>query len=256
MTSPDRYLRTFDVLGLLVRHKDGLRLTEIKDALSLPVSSMHNMLHTMVEAEVLTVTEDLRYSVGPRAVGIALSTVASLDVRTLARRHLQDLAKSVGDDVYLAMHLGQRVFYADRCLGTQRISLDIRLGESLSLHSTATGKLFAAYDPRLGARALAGPLTRHTVHTILDAALLEAEFKRIRTRAYAKSEEEAVDGIVGYAFPIRQVTGTLAAAIHVSVIGGRATKAHEHSLIAAARDCAAQVERGLGHLKPQSAAVA
>ena len=41
--SPGRYLRTFDIVGLLARHKDGLRLTEIKDALELPVSSLHNM---------------------------------------------------------------------------------------------------------------------------------------------------------------------------------------------------------------------
>lgn len=248
--SPDRYLRTFDVLDLLVRFKDGLRLTEIKEALGLPVSSVHNMLQTMVAAEVLTVTEDLRYSIGPRVVGIALSTVASLDVRPLARRHLQDLAKVIGDDVYLGMNMGQRVFYVDRCMGTQRISLDIRLGERLSLHCTATGKLFAAHDPRLAAKALAGPLKKLTVNTITDPLALEAEYQRIRTQGYAKSEEEAVDGVVGYAIPIRHANGDLAAAIHVSVIGRRATKSHEHQLLEAARACAQQVERSLGHFKP------
>jgi len=237
------------VLGLLVQHKDGLRLTEIKDSLHLPVSSMHNMLQTMVAAEILSVSEDLQYSIGPRAVGIALAIAASLDIRTLARRHLQDLAKAIGDDVYLAMNLGQRVFYADRCMGTQRISLDIRLGESLSLHGTATGKLFAANEPRLSQRALQGPLRKLTRNTITDTGALEAEFQRIRDRGYAKSQEEAVEGVVGYAVPIRQAAGAMAAAIHVSVIGGRATKPHERKLIEAARHCADQVERSLGHVK-------
>ena len=244
-------MRTFDVLGLLVKNKDGLRLTEIKRLLGLPVSSVHNMLQTMVASEVLTVSEDLLYSIGPRAVGIALLIVNSLDVRTLARRHLQDLAKAIGDDVYLGMSLGQRVFYADRSIGTQRISLDIRLGESLSLHSTATGKLFAAYDPRLASCALARPLRKMTASTITDAHELESEFARIRARGYAKSDQEAVAGIVGYAVPIHQAADLLAAAIHVSVIGGRATRSHERKLIDAARDCAAQVERSLGHIKPQ-----
>lgn len=246
--SPDRYLRSFDVIGLLARHKDGLRLTEIKEALALPVSSVHNMLQTMVTAEVLNVTPDLRYSIGPRVVGIALSTLASLDVRTLARRHLQALAKAIGDDVYLGLNLGQRVLYADRCMGTQRVSLDIRLGEPLYLHGTATGKLFAAYDARLAGQALAGPLKKLTDHTITDPRQLAAEFERIRGRGYAKSEDEAVDGVVGYAIPIRQADGSLAAAIHVSVIGQRATPSHERRLIDAAQDCAAQVERSLGHV--------
>ena len=218
----------------------------------MPVSSVHNMLQTMVAAEVLTVTENLRYSIGPRGLGIALSTVASLDVRTLARRYLQDLAKAIGDDVYLAMNLGQRVFYVDRCVGTQRVSLDIRLGEPLLLHATATGKLFAAYDARLAARALAGSLKKLTANTITDPNKLETEFKRIRSRGYAKSGEEAVDGVVGYVIPIYSVDDTLAAAIHVSVIGRRATRAHEGKLIDAARDCAAQVQRGMGYYKQKA----
>ena len=41
----------------------------------------------------------------------------------------------------------------------------------------------------------------------------------------------------------------MAAAIHVSVIGSRATKPHERKLLAAARHCADQVERSLGHIR-------
>jgi len=252
--SPDRYLRTFDIVGLLARHKEGLRLTAIKDALGLPVSSLHDMLQTMVAAEVLVLTENLSYMIGPRMVGVALATVNALDVRTLARRHLQDLAKAVGDDVYLGMNMGRRVFYVDRCAGTQRISLDIRLGEPLYLHGTATGKLFAAYDPKIASRALTGPLPRLTRNTITDPRQLEAEYERIRARGYSKSEEEAVEGVVGYAVPILQAGGSLAAAIHVSVIGNRATKAHERKLIHAARDVAAQVERSLGVQKAEARA--
>ena len=240
-------------MGLLVQNSGGLRLTEIKDALKLPVSSVHNMLQTMVAAEVLTVTADLLYSVGPRAVGMALSVIGSLDVRALSRRPMQDLAKSIGDDVYLGMHLGKRVFYADRCMGTQRISLDIRLGESLSLHSTATGKLFAAFNPALSSRVLSAPLRKLTARTITNAQALETEYKRIRGQGYAKSQEEAVDGVVGYAVPIRESTGAIAAAIHVSVIGGRATKTHEGKLIAEARNCAQLVERSLGKYSPNNA---
>ena len=244
--SPDRYLRSFDVLNLLVQHKDGLRLTEIKDALKLPVSSVHNMLQTMVSAEVATVTEDLRYSVGPRAVSLALRTLNSLDIRTIGRRHLQDLAKTIGDDVYLALRVGKRVMYADRCLGTQRISLDIRLGEPLYLHSTATGKLYAANDAKLAAHTLGGPLPKLTSATITDPKELEREYARIRAAGYAKSMEESVEGIVGYAIPVHDAAGELAAAIHASVLGKRASKAHERKLLEAARNCAELIERQLG----------
>ena len=246
--NPDRYLRTFDVLHLLVTHREGLRLTEIKDALALPVSSVHNMLQTMVTAEVAMVSDDLRYSVGPRAVALSLRMLQSLDIRTVARRHLQDLVKEIGDDVYLAIRVGNRVFYADRCLGNQRISLDIRLGEPLYFHSTATGKLFAAFDARLAATALAARLPKVTPATITDPVELEREFKRIREAGFSKSAEESVEGITGYAIPIRDGSGEVAAAIHTSVLSQRATKAHERRMLASARVCANQVERHLGKL--------
>ncbi|MGB3072049.1 MAG: IclR family transcriptional regulator [Ottowia sp.] len=245
--SPERYLRTFDLLDLLVRSKDGRRLTEIKDALDLPASSVHNMLQTMVAAEVATVTEDLRYMVGPRAVSLALATIQSLDIRSIARRYVQDLARTVGDDIYLGVQVGSRVCYADRVMGTNRISLDIRLGESLYLHSTATGKLFAANDAKLAAKAMSGRLPKLTASTITNVDELQREYQRIRAAGCACSREESIEGIVGYAIPVRNADGSLAAALHVSVIAKLATKAHERKLLKATRECAAQIERQLGH---------
>ncbi|MFD0666284.1 IclR family transcriptional regulator [Ramlibacter sp. MAHUQ-53] len=250
--NPDRYLRTFDILDLLVSHKEGLRLTEIKEALQLPVSSVHNMLQTMVTAEVAVVDDDLRYFVGPRAVALALRTVQGLDVRGLARRPLQELAREIGDDIYLGLRLGARVVYADRILGTQRISLDIRLGEPLLLHSTATGKLFAAFDDKLAAQVMGKKLVKLTPGTITDPAALAQEYERIRAQGYSKSQEESTAGVVGYAIPIRNADGQLAAAVHVSVLATRATKAHERKLLSASQACATQIERLLGNFRQDS----
>jgi DNA-binding IclR family transcriptional regulator len=244
----ERYLRTFDILNLLVKHPQGLRLTEIKEALQLPVSSVHNALQTMVSTEVAIVNQDLRYAVGPRTVALALRTAHALDVRSVARKPLQDLAKTIGDDVYLGLCLGSRVIYVDRVLGTQRVSLDIRLGEPLFLHSTATGKLFAAFDHKLAAQALAARRPRLTPHTLIDAVDLQTEFERIRRQGYALSREESSPGITGYALPVRNATGRVTAAVHVSVLSTRATAAHARRLLASTRVCAELIERQLGFL--------
>lgn len=245
--SPDRYLRTFDILKLLAERSSPLRLTEIRQALDLPVSSLHNILQTMVTAEVVIVDDELRYSIGPRTVALAFRTVQSLDVRTLSRRPLQELAREIGDDVYLGLRVGHRVIYADRVLGTQRVSLDIRLGEPLMLHSTATGKLFAACDQLLGAQVLGGKLPRTTPHTITDPLQLQREYARILVAGYSKSNQESYEGVVGYAVPIRSSANEVVAAVHVSVLVTRATKAHERALLEAARTCAEQIQKLLGH---------
>jgi hypothetical protein len=45
----------------------------------------------------------------------------------------------------------------------------------------------------------------------------------------------------------------LAAAVHVSVLANRATKAHERKLLAEAKECAEQIERLLGNFRQEAA---
>lgn len=242
--NPERFLRSFHILDLLVGQEDGLRLSEIRDALMLPASSLHNMLKTMVAAGVLAVNEDLRYVVGPRMRDLARVTVDAIDVRQHARPHLDALAREIGHDAYLGLRRGRRVFYADRCLSGVRVSLKVQLGVPLYLHSTATGKLFAAHAPELADQALQGPLRRFTRRTLTDPAALAAEYDRIRKRGWAISQEETVAGIVGYAVPIR-AGNALAGAVHVSVIASVEQRPDEDRVLAAARACALRIERSL-----------
>lgn len=254
----DRYLRSFRILDLLTRQAGGMRLSEIRSATGLPASSVHNVLQTMVAAQVLTVNDDLRYGIGPRMIGLAQATVNSLDLRTQARPLLIQLARDIGHDVYLAMRLGRRVFYVDRCQGEHRLSLDVQIGVPLYLHSTATGKLFAAFEPALQEQMLRRPRPRLTAHTLVDAQALAAELQAIRERGWAISPEETVEGIVGYAVPVwspdpaPSQARVMAAALHVSVIGTAAQRAGEASVIDAARACAARIEQGLTAAGPRS----
>jgi DNA-binding IclR family transcriptional regulator len=245
----DRYSRTFDVLELLVGRPDGMTVTEISKRLGLPISSSHNLLQRMVTAEVVNVADDLRYSIGPRAVRLGIRIVDGLEVRALARRHLQDLARNTGEDVYLAVRLGRRVTYVDRLPGSHPVTVDIRLGQSLFLHATSVGKLFAAYEDQLRRRLFAQPRPPLTEHTLTGTDELDEELARIRRQGYALSREEAIIGVVGLAAPIQDAYGSVVAAIHISTLKMRMTPELESSLVEAATTTAALVERDLGRLQ-------
>ncbi len=248
VSSTDRYARTFDVLELLVGRPDGMTVSDISKRLGLPLSSSHNLLQRMVTAEVVTVTDDLRYSLGPRAVRLGIRIVDGLEVRAVSRRHLEELARETGDDIYLAVPLHRRVAYVDRFPGSRPVSVDIRLGQSLYLHATSVGKLFAAHDRSLRARMFAHERPALTGHTLTDREDLERELARIVERDHAISREEAIVGVVGLAVPVRDDHGTVVAAIHVSALGSQITADEEERLLAAARASAVQIERDLGRL--------
>jgi DNA-binding IclR family transcriptional regulator len=99
--------------------------------------------------EAVLVTSDLRYSIGGRAVRYGIRIMEGLDLRSRARRHLQDLAQLLGEDVYLAERYGDRVIYTDRVAGHRSVKLEIQLGQALHLHATSVGKLFAAHHDDL-----------------------------------------------------------------------------------------------------------
>jgi DNA-binding IclR family transcriptional regulator len=200
----------------------------------------------MVAADVVVVSEDLRYSIGPRAVRLAIRTVDGLEVRNVARRYLEELARGTGEDVYLAVRIGRRVVYVERVPGTRTVTVGIRLGQSLYLHATSVGKLFAAHHPQLHQQLLSGPRPRLTERTLVDRADLERELADIRANGYSVSREEAIPGIIGLATPVYDAYGTLTAAIHVSVLLAHLAPGQEKDILDAARNAAALIEAELG----------
>lgn len=248
---PTRYARSFDLLDLLIGHPEGLRLSDIASRLELPVSSLHNLLQTMVLSGVVAADGGPRYFVGPRITRLGLRVADSSQVKLIARRHMRDLASNIGDDVYLALRAGSEILCADRAAGTQPISVNMTLGHSWPLHATSAGKLFAACDDEFGAFVLKQPRRKFTERTITDAKELAREFERIRKADFAVSREETIEDVVGYAAPVRDGSGALVAAIHVAVFKGRAKGAHEQKIRKQAIACANAVGIALGAPLPR-----
>lgn len=214
---PRRILRIFKLLDYLTDYPDGRSLSEVARHFDLPLSSTHDLLQTMAEARVLC-AEGKRYSLGPLALSLGVRLSEGLDVRRLARPHLTELVERIEDDVYLAVASAGTVMYVDHYPGMRRVSVTIRLGQRLYLHSTATGKLYAALDPRLRKAALEGPLPKLTAYTTTDPKRLAEQLDEIREHEVSVTRQESFEGIVGVAVPVPDAGGKMQAAIHVSLL--------------------------------------
>lgn len=211
-----RLARIFDVVQYLA--DEGPRtVTEIAKALHAPLSSTHDLLSAMVDTGLVHTT-DKAYGLGPRAIRTAIAIMDSVAVPQLARRHLEELVHAIGFDVYLAMSSGSRVIYVSRFPGRQRVNLDLELGRSLLLHSTAVGKLFAAFDRHVYQAMLAKPRPAVTPATRTTPAELDQDLASIRAKHLSVSRGESIRGIVGLATPVFAPDGSLAAAVHVSAL--------------------------------------
>jgi DNA-binding IclR family transcriptional regulator len=241
-----RFARSFDVLDLLVEHPGGLRLSEIASLLDAPVSSVHDLLKAMASSDVVSVANGRTYAIGPRAIRLGFKLANAADVKSVAQRHMTDLASSIGDDVYLALRIGNDVVCAARVPGSQPVSVNIRVGHVWALHSTSAGKLFAANDAQLRQRCLANPRRKFTPQTTVDADELEREFVKVAKSGFAISREEMLPDVTGYATAVRDASGHVIAAIHVAVLSGRAKGAHEQKIRHESTACAAAIATELG----------
>jgi IclR family acetate operon transcriptional repressor len=128
------------------------------------------------------------------------------------------------------------------------------LGQTLALHATAVGKLFAAHHPQLHRQLMSSPRQKITNNTIVDEEELEAEFTSIRENGFSVSREEAFAGVVGYALPVLDAHGTVVAAIHISVLRASLDQLHEDGFLAAASKAVRAIESDLGRVHLDSAA--
>lgn len=208
--------RIFDVLTHLAAHGP-CTVTELATALDAPLSSTHDLLKAMVDTNLVHVSGKA-YGLGSRSIRTALAIMDSVGVQRVARRHLEELVEEIGFDVYFAMAAGSRVIYVSRYPGRQRVNLDIPLGRSLFLHSTAVGKLFAAYDRNVHRAMMARDRPAVTPATRTTAADLDRDLAAIRRKGVSVSLGESIRGIVGLATPVFAPDGSLAAAVHVSAL--------------------------------------
>lgn len=116
------------------------------------------------------------------------------------------------------MATGTRVVYVARHPGRQRVNLDIPLGRSLHLHSTAVGKLFAAHQPDVYRAMLERERPQLTPQTRTTALQLDRDLAAIRSRGVSLSRGESLRGVIGLATPVWSPDGALVAAVHVSAL--------------------------------------
>ncbi|MBW0102399.1 IclR family transcriptional regulator [Pseudonocardia sp. KRD291] len=235
-----RLTRIFDVIDQLAEHGPQT-VTELSSRLNLPLSSTHDLVKAMVEARALACS-GRSYGLGPRAVRAALNVMDAVALPRVAGHHLDLLVQKIGFDVYLAMATGTRVVYVARHAGRQRVNLDIPLGRSLLLHSTAVGKLFAAHRPDVYRAMFSRERPALTPQTRTTQVQLDRDLAGIRSRGVSISRGESLRGVVGLATPVRAPDGSLIAAVHVSALRNSLPSKEMAAVVAAMHETSTAIE--------------
>jgi DNA-binding IclR family transcriptional regulator len=222
--------RAAAVLDAVVASKRGLSLQMIADTLSLPPSTAHRLLQSLVAINYLDYDREGRlYVIGPRIHRLMVMSIGSATVASLAEPVLRPLANRFQQIAYLTGLAGDELELKAHVLPNSASSSLVYPGNVFPIHATATGKaIFAFQSEQMIESKLAAPLTKYQERTIIDVAELRAELARVRKAGFAVIDSELDKGVFAVACPVViQKAGVLYA---IALVGLKEKMFQDHDL--------------------------
>ena len=221
-------------------------VSELAAELGLQRSNVHRVLQTLMSCGyVRKDTASGRYACTLKVWKVGGLVAARLDVRTLARPHLERLADRTAETVHLSLLEGAEALYVDKIDSPHPVVAYSRLGGGGPAHCSATGKALLAYAPPEQVQHIASSLQRFTARTIVKADDLDTEIRAIRKRGYAVTRGEWHEAVSGLAAPIFQAPGVAAAAVGISGPSERLTQTKLRALGPIVMEAAKDISREL-----------
>lgn len=228
--------RAIDVLEALADGAGALGTNEIARRTGINASTVSRLLATLAAARLVEfVPVSGQYRLGLRLVELANEVLARVDVRELARPHLQALVETTAETATLSIPGEHAAITVDFVQSSSSVQSVAQIGRPSVAHATATGKVMLAFgDGELPP----APLAAYTRRTIVSHAALAKELERVRRRSWADSVGEREDDLNALAAPVHESSGGLAAIVGLqgpaSRFNARARRAalpllHEHA---------------------------
>jgi DNA-binding IclR family transcriptional regulator len=241
ISSVDNALR----LLLMFRDHKRLRVSDAASSLNVASSTAHRLLAMLVHYDFVRQESDLRvYVPGPALLEMGLAAVRNLDIRTLARPILADLAARVDETVHIVQLEGGKIRYLAGAEGSRPLRVADRTGQLMPAHDTATGKALLAeltpdqldeLIPTVSSPQLEEGLTMQ------ERADLDAELDQVRARGYAVNLRRA-EGILSVAVVVRDRRDVAVAALNASAPAKRMTQRQQMAVVRQLHAAAVQLE--------------
>jgi DNA-binding IclR family transcriptional regulator len=220
--------RAVAILGELADARTELGTNEIARRTGINVSTISRILATLVSGGLVEhVAATGRYRLGIGVLRLANAMHERLDIRTLARPYLVELAGLIRETATLSVPGEHEAITLDFVQSPLSVRSVAEVGRTSAAHATAVGKVFLAH----GGTLPAGSLPVYTERTIVDPAVLEAEVARARERGWAEALGEREEDLNAVAVPVLTAAGRLVAVLGVQ---GPAVRFHPRAVRTAA----------------------
>jgi IclR family KDG regulon transcriptional repressor len=235
------------ILDVVAESPGEATLTSIAQRLGQPRSSTHRLLSELVHLGLLFRVGSATYVPGPRLARWGDAASGSRDIVRIAKPPMLRLRDAVRESVHLYVRQRDRRVCVSAVEGHYELRHFTEVGKPLPLSVGASGKVLLAFaDPATQAQELRRVAREPLTPRAPTVDQLTAELERIRTTEWSMSFGEREEGLAAAAVPIRDLNGTVHAALSISGPTPRLTADRFEELRAELVTAADEISRAQG----------
>ncbi len=240
--------RAVELLLLLGRHRRDMGVTELAKELGVQKSTIHSLLQTLLLRGFVRQTDTGRYTLGYGLIHLGEACAEQLDIREVARPLMTELANESQEIALLAVLSGAELVIIEKVEPQRPFFIIPKFDFSITLHSTAIGKVLLANAPAAIVNAvLQRGVERFTPYTLTDREELSKELAQVREQGFAVGCNETIEGVTCVAVPVHDSSGKVVAALSVSSASSVLAAQRYETLVRLLREKAGKIARRLGY---------
>jgi len=239
-----------EVIRAFTRERPTLTLTQVAASAGLPAATARRCLHTLEELGYVT-RSDRAFLLRPKVLELGAAYLESMNIESVTRNFLEDLARETGDSASLAVLDDTEIVYVARSSARTLLRLEAHVGSRLPAYPTSMGRVLLAglSADRLAAYFERARIEALTAHTVTDPRRLRRLVEECRRSGYAAVEDELALGVVAVAVPVVDTAGRVVAALNSSGHTKRMTKTQlVRERLPMLRETSERISRELAHL--------
>ena len=198
--------RACTVMDAFSIDRSRMTLVELAQRVSLPKPTVYRLASTLVKAGYMTQSEDGRYGLGPRLIGLGAVVAQNLDVVRTCAPIIDAVATATGETVILAepdWETGDIMIVARRD-SAHPLSVLSPVGRRSPIPPGALGKALLSGLPEDAQRSMLSRLRlkKLTPKTHTTRSELLAELALTHQTGFALEQEEFIEGVSAVAVPV------------------------------------------------------
>lgn len=207
------------LLDALTGFDGAATLDELTRELGEPRSSVHRILNTLVEADLVQrVAPRGGYRMGPKAMNWGSAFLRAVSAGDEFRQVVTPVVARTNETMQLAVLDWPDVVFVAHVDSQRPVRLVTEVGRRLPAHATAVGKALLAFSGWEMAEVYRGQELRGlTPHTVTSVAELEHQLERARRRGWAEASQESSANLTCLAAPVHGHDDRVVAAVSFCV---------------------------------------